>query len=1289
MDKTFNNLMDIVSRTKKIDEKEGRVSRPKPRVESESTPSFDEPKRELKPAKTSLFEGKDAISKYLSGSKKKTTAKSTKSSTKKTTKKSTKSTTKKTTTKSTKSTKGAKTAKSTTKDKSKDVAKDLLKNIDDANKGITKEVKKAKAKDIADKFQLINKKTIVKPTKQAPALDMNDPKNVELYNALKETLLAGGTDVSEYMTEGTTAKQLGNLLSQKKAQNINDEITREQQEYEKLFTGSFFDEGSGNSEEMSDESLQEYFAKQQENSEQGNEDGEDRVQDNSSNLDNESEMPSNETFVKRNRFDVDLDEFNNRDRELDEKIADYYKRKQEKINEYTKSQIDGEIEEKKEDNNDINYEDIFNGEVEKRSVVMGEEEEEEKEEEVVEQSEPNKETDFQTLYQSLNADNFEDYTERFVTPASEQIHGETFVSEREENLESDENLEENNADIQSDNEVKDIEENFNDFDEEENTYKQSFEDDEIINAESEVENNDDDIYNLSDDESDLDDYIVSSNIPYESNNESDEDNTMVINTNDLPENKFNYYDEDLDEEKGERVIDGDAISKQEFYSEMARLQENLINELKSGSKEEQEKEVETIPQVNTNNNSTLDKALDIINHLTQSTQAPQAQVYDNKANQVADQLIEDIDKEMKVDQLVENDVENGESVEDNGDIDNAEKDYNEIFASVEEVEEEKEPEVVTEEITFNGDSLLNKDVALNDNDLQYIVNSEKLKSEKKEYFYMSEEDKEKKKEDESYIQKTNDIDGKEMGDINLNKDVANAVPTVDLFAREENSAQKVDDMEVIHTIFGIQKKKVEKMDNETKVLYVTSECLPFVATGGLADVAGSLPKAINKSSGVDVRVIMPLYGKIKSEWGDKLEYICNFTVHLSWRQEYCGLFKYTLDGVTYYFVDNERYFKRNSLYGFYDDGERFAYFCKAVVEGLPMLNFFPDIIHCNDWQSALVSTYIKTGNWSDFRYYKIKNIYTIHNVEYQGVYGMENLKDLFGIDYRFKNDLDYNGDINLTKAAIQFCDKFTTVSNSYCDNLKQPYCSRGLNHIIVRNEYKLSGIINGIDLDFYNPATDSVIYKNYDINSLDDKVYNKKILQDELGLPVDARTPLIGMATRLVSHKGLDLVTKILENVLTKDVQFIIVGTGDQRFIDYFKYLENKYPTKVRALVDKYSNENARKLYSGCDIFLMPSKIEPCGIGQMIASRYGAIPIVREVGGLKDTIKDFGCAGGGNGYTFANYNPNDLEFQINRAINDYRDEVEWKRKMKTVMAVDFSWENSARKYIDLYKSLVD
>jgi starch synthase len=302
---------------------------------------------------------------------------------------------------------------------------------------------------------------------------------------------------------------------------------------------------------------------------------------------------------------------------------------------------------------------------------------------------------------------------------------------------------------------------------------------------------------------------------------------------------------------------------------------------------------------------------------------------------------------------------------------------------------------------------------------------------------------------------------------------------------------------------------------------------------------------------------------------------------------------------------------------------------------------------------------------------------------------MENLKDLFGIDYRFRNDVDYNGDINLTKTAIQYCDKFTTVSDSYCDNLKQPYCSRGLHHIIIRNEYKLSGIINGIDYDFYNPATDTHIFKNYDIGCMEEKVLNKKLWQDEIGLPVDGDTPMIAIVSRLVSHKGLDLITKIIHNTLQQDIQIVVVGTGDDKYVDFFKQLEAKYPTKVRAFVDTYSNEIARKAYAASDIFVMPSKIEPCGLSQMIASRYGSVPIVREVGGLKDSIRDFGCEGGGNGYTFTNYNPNDLQYQLDRAIKDYSNRSEWKEKMKICMSQDFTWKKPALKYIDLYKSLME
>ena len=1275
MDKTFNDLMDIVNRTKKIDELEGG-NRPK-RIVREVEPEVEESVE--KTPRPSLFEP-DAIKKFLNKEKEVKTKKTTK----KTTKKSTKKSTKKTTTKS-----GAKTTK---KSDSKTATK----------KATTKATEKPavdkakKANEIAEKFKLIKDKEVVKPSK-VPALDMSDPKNVELYNALKETLFAGGTDVSDYMPKDSnpavTASKLNELFTKKKSKDDYDSLTQEQREYEQLFTGSFLgDSGSDRHDEMSDDDLQKVLEKQSTESEFVKDSSEENL-NTTADLDNSNEVSeeayndaeesaennADERKSYTNRFDRDLEEYNSRDRDLDEKIAEYYKRKNEKINEYnTKIASDEENEENvatdEYSDKQRDYADIFSGSMTEREEVLPKDEVEE-----VKEDEEDKPKDFGTIYRELNSGDYDD-DDRFITPSSEKIGGDEYVTVKD----STEDSKEIETDTENEMEEKEID---TEDDEENLEYsKQSFADDDMMEVPEDNESELDDIYDLSKEDSDLDDYIVSSNIPVEKENDG-ESNTMVMTPNQLPETKFDVLGEENDKEE-----DGnsDAISKQEFYNEMARLQENLLNELKSESKP---KEVEPV----STDNTTLNKALDIISQLALNKNEDKS-AKDLHAEKVADDLITEIDKDMKVSRLMGED----NTIEDAiiSQISSAQNEENQVeekegnSESVFENLDKKESEVSPAE-TYTGDSLLNADVALNEDDLEYLVNSEKLKAEKSENFYLSEGDKESRADIQASTTAPKSVEPfKEMGDLNLNKDINNAVSTKEEIETKEKLDTEVtqtpkDDMELIYTLFGIQKKKMENKQNEIKVLFVASECQPFIATGGLGDVVGSLPKAIARIGGVDMRVILPLYSKIKNEYKDKLEYICNFTVHLSWRQEYCGLFRYVMDGVTYYFVDNERYFKRPQPYGYYDDGERFGYFCKAVVESLPMLDFFPDIIHCNDWQSALVSTYIKTGNWSDFRYYKIKNIYTIHNVEYQGVYGMENLKDLFGVDNRFKNDLEYNGDINLTKAAIQFSDKFTTVSESYCDNLKQPYCSKGLNHIIVRNEYKLCGIINGIDYDFYNPKTDKIIYKNYDENSLDDKVFNKKIWQDELGLPVDATTPMLAVVSRLVSHKGMDLLTKVLEDLLSKDIQLVVVGTGEQRYVDYFKYLEGKYPTKVRALVDKYSNENARKAYASSDIFLMPSKVEPCGISQMIASRYGSIPVVREVGGLKDSIKDFGCENGGNGYTFASYNPNDLKNQITRAIDDYHDTPNWKKKMYTVMTTNFTWEKSAHKYIDLYKSLID
>ncbi len=775
---------------------------------------------------------------------------------------------------------------------------------------------------------------------------------------------------------------------------------------------------------------------------------------------------------------------------------------------------------------------------------------------------------------------------------------------------------------------------------------------------------------------------------------NDEDNTIVMSG--LPETKFDLFSnnststyENIVEKSEETEVENipeveDTISRDEFYNEMARLQDNLVNELNGNIVEKSSYDFfAEKPEPEPTIEETIEK---------EEIAVPEVVDENEKLNSIVDELIAiaPVEEEVSiVEQVLNRNAENNTTAEES--VETQETETTPTGDIDSEVGSKAEP---VDPKDFDKYNLLNKNIALNEEDLK--VETQTVESDNKEtYFYGSNEDKEKKANIvDEYMTIYNDEAhvSKEVGDINIFKNIGNAVPSSEILKDSndqpiENNSEEDKDLETIYTIMGIERKQAQKEEKEIKVLYCASECQPFVASGGLADVAGSLPKAIAEKGGVDIRVIMPLYGNIKAEYRDKFEYLGNFTVHLSWRQEYCGLFRYFKDGVTYYFIDNERYFKRDTLYGYYDDGERFAYFSKAIVEALPYLNFFPDIIHCNDWQTALVSTYVKTGNWSDHRYYKIRYIYTIHNVEYQGVYGMENLKDLFGIDYRFKNDVEYNGDINLTKAAIQYCDKFTTVSNSYCDNLKQPYCSRGLHHIIIRNEYKLSGIINGIDYQFYNPATDTNIFKNYDIGCLEEKVLNKKLWQDEIGLPVDGDTPMIAIVSRLVGHKGLDLVAKIIHNILQQDIQLVVVGTGDEKYVDLFHQLEHKYPTKVRAFVDKYSNEIARKAYAASDIFVMPSKIEPCGLSQMISSRYGSVPIVREVGGLKDTIRDFGCEGGGNGYTFANYNPNDLQYQIERAIKDYSNRTQWREKMKICMSQDYTWSKPAVNYINLYKSI--
>jgi len=478
-------------------------------------------------------------------------------------------------------------------------------------------------------------------------------------------------------------------------------------------------------------------------------------------------------------------------------------------------------------------------------------------------------------------------------------------------------------------------------------------------------------------------------------------------------------------------------------------------------------------------------------------------------------------------------------------------------------------------------------------------------------------------------------------------------------------------------------------DNKTKILYVVSECQPFCATGGLADVAGSLPKFIqNSNPDFDIRVVVPMYSNIAEEFKNNFEYIGNINVPVSWRSVYCGVFKYVLNKVTYYFLDNEYYFKRDGIYSYYDDGERFAFISRAVLEILPLINFMPNVVHCNDWQTALVPVYLKTIYANNPNYQNIKTVFTLHNTEYQGKFDKSTLKDLFDLDSQHMSIVEFNNQINLVKGAVCCCDKFTTVSPSYAKEILTPEHSNGLEEIFRQNEYKTQGILNAIDYEFYSPKVDKKIAKNYDSKSLSKKVENKLAYQKEIGLNVDENAPLLSMVTRMAKHKGLDLIREGIEKVLyNTDVQLVAVGGGEKEYEDFFKYLENKYNGRVRALLG-YSNTQGRKAYAASDIFLMPSKSEPCGISQMIASKYGSVPVVRETGGLKDSIKDFGCEGGGNGYTFWGYNSNDLVYSINRAIADFRDKKSWQQKVKTCMNHDFSWSQSVKEYVQIYKQLL-
>jgi starch synthase len=467
-----------------------------------------------------------------------------------------------------------------------------------------------------------------------------------------------------------------------------------------------------------------------------------------------------------------------------------------------------------------------------------------------------------------------------------------------------------------------------------------------------------------------------------------------------------------------------------------------------------------------------------------------------------------------------------------------------------------------------------------------------------------------------------------------------------------------------------------------KVLYAASEALPFIASGGLGDVAGSLPHALRKRL-IGCRVVLPMYDTIKQELKDTMKFITHISVPVAWRRQYCGIFEAKYNGVIYYLIDNQYYFKRDTIYGHYDDAERFAFFSRAVLEIIPYIDFKPDIIHCNDWQTALTPVYYSAMYANSPGYENIKTIFTIHNIQYQGVYGKELLEDVLGIPADKASLLEYDGCINFMKGAIECADKVTTVSPSYADEILDPWYSHGLDSILNERRYKLSGILNGIDTVGYNPATDKCIKANFSADDISGKKIDKEELQKEMGLPVKPGVPVIGMVTRLVSHKGLDLVKGILDELLaTSEMQLVVLGSGDYEYESYFRWIAEKYPDKVGLRIG-FVPELARKIYAGADMFLMPSKSEPCGLSQMVALRYGTVPIVRETGGLRDSITDCGD-GKGNGFTFKSYNAHDMLDAIRRALTLYYN-GDWNELVLRALNCDFSWGRSANAYIRLYK----
>ncbi|XXM72208.1 glycogen synthase GlgA [Lysinibacillus sphaericus] len=472
-----------------------------------------------------------------------------------------------------------------------------------------------------------------------------------------------------------------------------------------------------------------------------------------------------------------------------------------------------------------------------------------------------------------------------------------------------------------------------------------------------------------------------------------------------------------------------------------------------------------------------------------------------------------------------------------------------------------------------------------------------------------------------------------------------------------------------------------------KVLFTVSECVPFIKSGGLADVAGALPKEL-RSLGTDIRVILPKYGGIPREIRAKMKKKKEIFVSVGWRNQYCGIEELHHDGVTYYFVDNEYYFNRDRMYGYFDDGERFSFFTRAVLDAIEAVDFYPDVIHCHDWHTGMVPFLLRTEYQDKPGYAFIRSIYTIHNLQFQGIFPESVMTELLGIPARYFHPeyLEFYGSINFMKGALISSDYITTVSPTYKDEILTPYYGEKL-HGILRLRYgQLEGILNGIDDEVYNPEEGGFPYRS---GNLQGKIDTKRELQQKLNLEVNENIPVVSIISRLTVQKGLELVRGVFHEMIRENVQFVLLGTGDWEFEQFFREMESQYPDKVRVTIG-FNEEFAKEIYAASDLFLMPSKFEPCGLGQLIALRYGALPLVRETGGLNDTVQSYDeVTESGNGFSFKNFNAHDMLYTYQRALSFYHDERDtWKHIVQTAMNKDYSWAQSAFKYNQLYADLV-